>query len=366
MAPQDHGKGPSKPRWNRRDFLWMTAGAAIALLVPGCRRIPSSPSAPMPTGWIDAERYKKSLPWQIGRSGRGDVNAWMVMFSAHIEYGIMEKYREHFKEYFCTSANWDPNKQIEDIKILLAEDIDLLLIDPMDTTVVAAGVQEAMDTGVPVILASTRVSGAPYVSWVTSNEEERGSACGDWLCRTITGGRVAVLVSVPAAGESELWLKGVCRRLGDRPDIEMIVEQCPWSSAGAKHVMASILSEFTSIDGVIVQNGVLARGVVQAFTERSNKIPPIAGADDWNGWLRTAREYGVRFMGLSGGANLGLRTVDLAVEVLSGQRVPRYVEFPYKTFDDSVLDRYYCPDLSDHYWAINDLPEAWIERMFKP
>lgn len=366
MTLKDQGKRPGERKWNRRGFLRMAAGTAIALLLPGCQRAPPAPPAPVPTGWIETERYKKSLPWRIGRSGRGDVSAWMVMFSAHIEYGIQEKYRDYFKDYFCTAANWDPNKQIEDIKILLREGIDLLLIDPMDTTVVAAGVQEAMDAGVPVILASSRVRGAPYVSWVTANEEERGAACAEWLCRTTSGGRVAVLVSVPAAGDSTSWLKGVRRRLGDQPEMEMVVAQCPWSSAGARGVMASMLDESMPINGVIVQNGVLGRGVVQAFTERGDETPPIAGGDDWNGWLRTAKEHAVRFMGLSGGANLGLRAVELATQVLSGQRVPRYVEFPYEIFDDSALDRYYYPDLSDHYWAVNDLPQAWIERMFKP
>jgi ribose transport system substrate-binding protein len=366
MTPQAKDKRQSDRRWKRRDFLRATAGTLVALLLPGCQRTLPSTATPLPTDWIETDRYRRSLPWRIGRSGRGDINPWMVMFSAHIEYGIVEKHREHFKDYFCTSGNWDPNKQIEDIRILLREGIDLLLIDPMDTTVVAAGVREAMNAGVPAILASTRVAAAPYVSWVTTNEEERGAACAEWMCRSINGGRIAVLVSVPAAGPGDLWLEGVKRQLDDRANVETIIARSPWSTAGAKEVMASTLDEYTPIDGVIVQSGVLGRGVVQAFVERGREIPPIAGGDDWNGWLRAAKEYGVRFMGLSGGANLGLRAVDLATNVLAGQRVPRYVEFAYEVFDDSELGRYYRPDLSDHFWAVNDLPEAWIERMFRP
>ena len=76
----------------------------------------------------------------------------------------------------CTSANWDPNKQIEDIKTLLEESIDLLLIDPLDHPVVAAGIRKAMAANVPVILASTQVQGAPHVSWVAQNEAVRGAA----------------------------------------------------------------------------------------------------------------------------------------------------------------------------------------------
>ena len=366
MTRHSHGKGANRLVWSRRHFLRATTGAAIAVLLPGCQRSPPPPPTPLPSGWTDTQRYKKSPPWRIGRSGRGDINAWMVMFSAHIEFGIMEKYGEQFESYVSHSANWDPNKQVEDIRILLAEGIDVLLIDPMDTTAVATGVREAMHAGVPVVLAAGGLSAAPYVSWVAIDEEERGAAAAEWLCDTVGGGRVAVITGTRAAGDQERWLEGVRHRLDDQPEVESIIARCPWSSAGAREAMRALLDQHAAIDAVIVHNGLLGRGVVEAFVERGDESPPISGVDDWNGWLRTAREHRVRFFGLGGGASLGLRAVELATDILSGVQVPRYVHFPYKVFDDSALDRYYRPDLSDHYWAIHDLPEAWIERMFKP
>jgi ABC-type sugar transport system substrate-binding protein len=289
----------------------------------------------------------------------------MVMFSAHVEYGAQFKYTEYFHDYVSIAANWDPNKQIEDIRSLLAQGIDLLLIDPLDTTVVAQGVEEAMGQGVPVILASSRVANAPYVSWVATDAEERGTACAFWMSQSIPGGRVAILQSQFAAGDQGLWLQGVGSQLHTHPDLEPIVARCPWSSAGAKQTMASLLQQHTSIEGVIVNNGVLARGAVEAFAEQGRDIPPIAGADDWNGWLRTAKQHGVRFWALSGGANLGLYCVGLATEVLSGQETPTYVPFPFEAFGAEGLELYFRPELSDHYWAVHDLPEAWIERMYR-
>jgi ribose transport system substrate-binding protein len=289
----------------------------------------------------------------------------MVTFSAHIEYGITEKYRQHFSAYHCASANWDPNKQIEDIRALLARGIDALLIDPMDAQVVATGVQEAFEAGVAVIVASSPLSAAPYVCFATLDAEGRGIACADWMLQHTSGGQVIVVQSVPAAGDSASWLNGVRQRLQGAANILATVVECPWSVEGARESIASWIGELT-IDGVIVENGLLGRGVVEAFAERGMAAPPIAGVDDWNGWLRTARESGVRFLAQSGGTNVGLHAVELAVEVLSGQQVPRLVELPYEVFDQSGLHRYYRPDLTDHYWAIHELPQTWIERMFRP
>lgn len=352
----------------RRDFIRMAVGVALGLFLPSCgRKAPSSPVLPMPSGWVDTQRYRKAAPWRIGRSGRGDLFPWMVMLSAHIEYGIKVKFKERFKDYLHSPANWDPDKQIQDIKRLLAKGIDLLLIDPLNHTVVAEGIREAMDRGVPVILASSTVPHAPYVSLVTINEEERGVLCADWLFRTIGSGNVVVLASQPSAGNHQAWLRGVHRGLDALPHIQPVKEAiCSWSTAAAKKAMDAILARFSAVDGILVNNGVVAQGVVQAFVEHSRAIPPIAGADDWNGWLRTAKEHRVQFMGLTGGANLGLRCVELAVDVLSGNPVPACVEFPYEIFDENALDHYYRPDFSDHYWAVHELPQDWIEKMFRP
>jgi len=353
---------------NRREFIRTAVGVALALFVPACRRTSPSPSAlPVPSGWVDTQRYKKPEPWRLGRSGRGDLSPWMVMFSAHIAYGIRVKYKERFKEYFDIPANWDPNKQVQDIQKLLAKGIDLLLIDPLNHPAVAQGIREAMDRGIPVVLASSTAQNAPYVSLVALNEEARGSTCAGWLSRAMAGGNVAILASQPTAGDHQAWLRGVHRVLDAQSHIRQVKEStCFWSVPAAKEAMKAILNQFSAIDGVLVNNGVVAQGVVEAFVEKGRAIPPIAGADDWNSWLRTAKEHHVHFIGLTGGANLGLRCVDLAVEILSGNAVPAYLEFPYEIFDESALDRYYRPDLSDHYWAAHDLPEDWIEKMFKP
>ncbi|MEM4723664.1 MAG: substrate-binding domain-containing protein, partial [Candidatus Hadarchaeum sp.] len=234
---------------NRRDFIRMTAGVALALFVPACHR--ASPSAFVPpTGWIETQRYRKAAPWRIGRSGRGNLSSWMIMFSAHIEYGIRVKYKEHFNEFYSIPANWDPNKQIQDIQKLLAKGIDLLLIDPLDDAMVAKGIQQAMARDVPVILAASTIQNAPYVSTVMMNEEERGARCADWLSHTVTSGNVVILASQPTAGDHRAWLKGVHRSLDAQPHIRQVKEAtCFWSAPAAKEAMSAILSQFSTIDG---------------------------------------------------------------------------------------------------------------------
>ena len=350
----------------RRAFLRLAVGTACTLFLPGCRGRESTPAPqPSPEGEVDTRGYARSQPWRIGRSTRGDIGPWMVMYSAHVEYGITEKHARAFGRYRNIAANWDPNKQIEDIRKLLAEGQDLMLIDPLDTRTVALGVSEAMGQGVPVILAGSTCSGAPRVIQVSRNPAGRGQLSATRMAEQLGSGWVVVLHSLPSADDTESWLASVRGTLGRHAALELVEASCPWSVAGARAAVESLLEQGLSPQGYLVSDGVLARGAVEAHLERGLSKPFVSGADDWNGWLRAAHLHGISFHGLSGGADLGLRCVDLATQVLSGQPVSSLVEQPAIELCQDDLTKYFRPELSDHYWAVHGLPEAWIERMFR-
>jgi ribose transport system substrate-binding protein len=363
---EDRNRPDGSRGWSRREFLRTAAGLAIAVLLPGCDRGgPATPTAPAATGLVNTERYRRDPPWRVGRAGRGDLSSWQIMVSAHIQYGVTEKYSQSFAGYRFTVANWDADKQLLDIRRLLDGGIDVLLIDPLEAPAVAEGVDQAMAAGVPVILVSSGAPNAPYVSWVTTDEQERGTLCAGWLCRRASSGRVIVLQSTPTPGDNSLWLQGVHDGLAASPGLDVQVVSSFWQPSAARQAMAAALDESPSVQGLVVNGGTVGQGALEALSERGIAIPPVAGVDDCNGWLRAVAGRDVRYLGFGGSTRLGLRCVELAMDVLSGRPVPAYQQFPYEVFDETAAAHYYRSDLSDHFWAIHDLPESWLERMFK-
>ena len=112
---------------------------------------------------------------------------------------------------------------------------------------------------------------------------------------------------------------------------------------------------------VAINDGDRAR--VEALLDAGKKIPPIT-ADDWNGWLRMAKKHDIDFLAESGGNPLSLTAVNLAVKILRGEPVHKKVEYPVVTFEKNQLDKYYRPDLTEQYFAVNELPEAWIKKHY--
>ncbi len=335
--------------------LLIALGAPLALLA----------QAKLSPGMTDTGKYKASAPWIAGRAGLGDTNAWMTMFGLHFRYGIEEKYAKQFKSFNVTACFWNPAQQITDIEGLVAKKVNILFVDPASEAALVGAVEEAMDRGVPVILASTGVNTDKYVTWVSRNNMKAGFLYADWMGKKLKGkGKVVALMGIAGSSYAEDVLRGVKQGLSGYPGIELVdVAYCDWSPVKAKSTMEAFIQSHPQIDGILADGGQMALGAVEALVDAGKPIPPIT-ADDWNGWLRLAKERKIQFLAESGGAPLALTCVDLAVKILNGEPVPKIVEYPMVSFEQDQLDKYYRPDLNDQYFAVSELPEAWIQKYY--
>lgn len=358
---------------SRRDFLRITAGAlaatGISIFLPGCGPA-GAPAVATPAGvvagMVDTSKFKKDPPWNVGRAGAGDVNAWMVMLSQHYEYGIKEKYKDLFANYYVTAANFDPSKQISDVEDLLSKDIDLLFIEPAAEAPLTAVVEKAADKGIPVVLVSTRVNTDKYTTWISRNNVQVGFMYADYMGRKLNGkGGVVLLMGFAGSSYAEDVLRGVRQGLSKYPEMkELAMANANWSPTDAKKAMEAFIQAHPQIDGIISDGGQMGLGAVDALLDAKRPIPPIT-ADGWNGWLRRAKELNLEFFAVSGDQAMSLTAVDQAVKILRGEPIAKNVEYPVVTFEQDQIDKYYRPDLNDQYWAPHQLPEEWVQRVYK-
>lgn len=335
--------------------------ASLGLWAEGRREAPKE----LPMGMVDTSKYAVEGPWLAGRAGLGDTNAWMTMFGLHFRYGIEEKYADLFKDFKVTACFWNPVQQIADIESLTAQGVDILFVDPASEAALVGAVEEVTDRGVPVILASTGVNTDKYVTWVSRDNTKAGYLYADWMGKKLNGkGKVVAMMGMAGSSYAEDVLRGVRQGLSAFPGIEILeVAYCDWSPVKAKETMEAFIQSHPLIDGIIADGGQMALGAVEALRDAGKPIPPIT-ADDWNGWLRLAKQHKIKFLAVSGGNPLALTCVDLAVKILRGEPVPKIVEYPMVTFEENELDKYYRTDLTDQYFAVHELPESWIKKYY--
>jgi ribose transport system substrate-binding protein len=103
-------------------------------------------------------------------------------------------------------------------------------------------------------------------------------------------------------------------------------------------------------------------GAIEAWTDAGKPVPPITG-EDLNGFLRKCKDNNVNFFAEQYPPEIGLRSVEMAVQILSGEPVYKHLELPAKSFDKTEIDKYFMPDYNDDLWTVNEFPQAWLDKM---
>ena len=348
---------------SRRDFIkavGVAGGAAgVTLILPT-----KAPSAP--TGMVDTSKYKKSPPWKAGRSGMGEVNSWQVIATLHFSYGVQTKYKGMFGDVFYAAAKFDPAKQVGDLEDILTHNIDVLFCQPVTGGNCVAQIEQAMAKGIPVILPGARAYTDKYVSYLDRDNPGVGRIYAEYIGKKLGGkGNLAIMMGLAGNTYAEDVLRGVREGMAKYPGLKEVgLVYGAWSPVQGKTAMQGLLAKGVKIDGIINDGGNMGIGIVDAYLDAKQPIPPMCG-DDGNGWLRKAKESKVTFLAVQGGAEQYLDAVDTAVKTLNGEPVAKNVLADIITFEEKDVDKYYRPDLNDQYWAINKLPENLIAATYK-
>jgi ribose transport system substrate-binding protein len=359
---------------SRREFLKLvglaSASTAAALILPGC----AGPSAPATQavveygiGMVDTTRFKKAPPYVICRSGMGEVNSWQAIMTMHFDYAVTDKFKDKFKDVHTASAFFDPAQQVADLEDLMTYNPDVLIITPVSGGNCVAQIEAAMAKNIPVILPGARAYTNEYVSYIDRDNGSVGLVCTDYIGNALGGkGNVAIMMGLPGNTYAEDVLRGVREGLAKFPDITDVgLVYGNWAPTDAKTEMEGLLAKGVKIDGIINDGGNMAIGIIDAYKDAGLPIPPLCG-DDSNGFLRIAKENNIKFVApYPSGAEGTYDAVEMAVKVLNGEPVVKNVLAEIKTFTEAEIDKYYRPDLTDQYWAVNKLPEDWINKNFK-
>ncbi len=170
-------------------------------------------------------------------------------------------------------ANSNDMDQIRDIKSLITNGVDSLVIVPHDCAAMAKSVKLAVAAGIPVISYGRLITDADVKLYITFDSYKVGVLQAEYLVTALHGkGRIVRLYGAPTDNTSMLLKRGqdsVLQPYIARGDIEVVHEDwvMDWMPAKAKAIMNAALIKTKAIDGVLVSNDGTAGGVVQALKE---------------------------------------------------------------------------------------------------
>lgn len=229
-------------------------------------------------------------------------------------------------------AQQKQENQIEAVRKLIIERVDVIGIPPIVETGWNEVFQEAKNAGIPIIIVDRRadVSEDLYVSYLGSDFLEEGRNAARVMVKLVNGQAniVELVGTIDSAPANDRYL-GFREILKDYPNMLIIDSQSgDFTRARGKEVMADFLKEYGSkISAVYAHNDDMAIGAIQAIEDFGLKPGvdiKIVSVDATRGAFE-AMIAGKLNATIECNPLLGPQFFELALKVVNGEPTPKWV-----------------------------------------
>lgn len=181
------------------------------------------------------------------------------------------------------NADQDPAKQQQQVETAISENVDVIVLDPVDGKAAAGLVTSAQDEDIPVVAYDRFIEGADY--YLSFDNEAVGRLQGEALLEAMGGeGSILMLNGAPTDPNAGQFKAGAHSALDGKAEILAEYDNPDWSPDNAQQWTTDQLGKIdpADVDGVYAANDGQAGGVVAAMTGAGvaeDALPPITGQD---------------------------------------------------------------------------------------
>lgn len=173
----------------------------------------------------------------------------------------------------CTDGGGNVTKQVSGIEDMLAQKIDLLMVQASKAEGLKQELEKVKTAGVPFMFVGKPIKGTDAVTMVSNDNLSMGKVVGQYIVDYLKKkngsekGNIVILEGIPGDQTSEDRIGGALENIKKFPGIKIVAQQpANYRRPEAVSVMQNILQANGAgkIDLVFAANGEMALGVVQA------------------------------------------------------------------------------------------------------
>ncbi|WP_421101506.1 ribose ABC transporter substrate-binding protein RbsB [Sporosarcina psychrophila] len=282
---------------------------AIMLVLAAC-------STEAPGAKKDEETKGGEGSYKIGFSISTLNNPFFVTLSE----GAKEQAKEMDATLTVIDAQDDAAKQASDVEDLIQQGVDLILINPTDSSAVVAAVESANNAGIPVITVDRSSEGGDVVSHIASDNKAGGELAGQFLAELVgDGAKVVELEGI--AGSSAARDRGMGFNEIVKGKLDIVAKQTAnFNRAEGLTVMENIMQANPDIKGVFAHNDEMALGALEAI-EAAGKEVKVVGFDATDDAVKSVEAGKLAGTVAQKPDLIGKKAVEAAVLSLKGETV---------------------------------------------
>lgn len=185
---------------------------------------------------------------------------------------LMAKVKELGADIIVQNANNDDQDQLKQVRYLLDQNIDILIIVPNDLEKASSAVALARKKGVKVISYDRLVLNSNVDMYISFDNVKVGELMASYVIDRIDEGNVLIINGPTSDHNTKMIKEGYSKLLDpmfDQGKLKLIAEEWApnWMKEYAFKIVDELLQQDIQIDAVIAGNDGLADGAIQALSE---------------------------------------------------------------------------------------------------
>lgn len=240
---------------------------------------------------------------------------------------IVEEAEAKGMEIIVVNSQDDPATEISNIEDLIQQGVDVLIINPTDSSAVSSAVQSANSANIPVITIDRSAEQGEVETLITSDNVAGGEMAAEFIYNQLgEGAKVAELEGVSGASATRERGEGFHRIADEKLDV-VASQPADFDRIKGLTVMENTLQGHSDIEAVFAHNDEMALGAVEAIQAAGKDIIVVGfdGIED----AMNAVEAGDLTATIAQRPDLmGKEAIKAAEKILNGEELEDIIKVP--------------------------------------
>ncbi len=237
-------------------------------------------------------------------------------------------------EIVILDAESDAAKQLSQVDNLISQQVDAVILVPLDREQLVPAVQACKDAGIPCIeLAASTVATDVRTSYIGSDDIVSGRMLMEALAEKMGGkGNLVVLHGITGVNAEVMRHTGMHDVLKDYPDIKIVAEKvCDWDRAKSLEAVENLLQSDINFDAIFAENDEMAMGAFNAVKGSGKEADIIiGGVDAIPDALQSVIDGGLYCTIYQNNKLQAETALDIAIKAARGEAVDKDYYIPYE------------------------------------
>jgi signal transduction histidine kinase/DNA-binding response OmpR family regulator len=227
--------------------------------------------------FTSCNREKNSKQFVIGFSQCVESDAWRKTMLEEMKRELSFHPNVSFIE---RDADGNSEKQISQVKELLNQDINLLIISPNEAVPLTPIVEETFMKGTPVVVVDRKISSSSYTAYVGGDNYNIGRIAGEYAINLLKekGGHIVEITGLPKSTPAIERDRGFMEVIKKTSSLTIEKLNGEWYKDKARDVVGKIAGQ-QPVDLVFAQNDMMASATYEVYHNKQLPVPKIIGVD---------------------------------------------------------------------------------------